>query len=227
MQTVRVPERAPASSLKSAARASKVSINMKAIVCERLLASRLKELRSSSTDSIGAGARRENYKRRKTYINDLLDLPEYSRNGRTDERDSTEQTGLANEDVEQRLMNSDKLFLVVSNMYICGTDGTHFAEGFEDGISRSACGLFGHALHLSDGGGGGSYNVCEAPNDLGEWSLTDEEQLSTDNGDAFGRRLKRHALRRNRFNVGDNLSRRDSSRDRHGEGQGGGEEVAE
>jgi len=114
MQIVRVPDRAPASSLRSAARASKVSINMKAIVCERLLASRLKELRWSSTDSIGAGARRENYKRGRTYINDLFDLSEYGRNWLTDERNSLEQTSLANEDVEERLVNTDKLFLCVS-----------------------------------------------------------------------------------------------------------------
>jgi len=118
MQIVRVPDRAPASSLRSAARASKVSISMNAIVCERLLASRLKELRSCSTDSIGAGARRENYKSGKTYINDILDLSEYGRDWLTNERNSLEQTSLANEDVEERLVNTDKLFLCVSYIHI-------------------------------------------------------------------------------------------------------------
>jgi len=52
--------------------------------------------------------------KRKTYVHDLLDLPEYGGDWLTDERNSLEQTSLANEDVEERLVNTDKLFLCVS-----------------------------------------------------------------------------------------------------------------
>jgi hypothetical protein len=60
------------------------------------------------------------YKRREeeTYVNNSLDLPENSRNGLADERDGLEQTGLADEDIEQHLMDADKLFLPVSYIHL-------------------------------------------------------------------------------------------------------------
>jgi hypothetical protein len=49
-----------------------------------------------------------------TYVYYVLNLPEYRGDGLADERNSRKQTGLANEDVEQGLVDADKLFLIVS-----------------------------------------------------------------------------------------------------------------
>jgi hypothetical protein len=53
-------------------------------------------------------------KRSITYVYYVLNLPKYSGDGLADERNSRKQPGLANEDVEQGLVDADKLFLIVS-----------------------------------------------------------------------------------------------------------------
>jgi hypothetical protein len=60
-------------------------------------------------------------KRSITYVYYVLNLPEYSGDGLADKRNGRKQTGLANQDVEQSLVDADKLFLIVSYMRFSGS----------------------------------------------------------------------------------------------------------
>ena len=53
-----------------------------------------------------------------TYVDNALDLAEDSGDRLADERNSLEETGLADEDVEQNLVDTDKLFLIVSHFIV-------------------------------------------------------------------------------------------------------------
>lgn len=82
-----------------------------------------------------------------TYIDDILNLTEHSSDGLADERDSLEEAGLADEDVEEGLV-----------------DAHEFAESIEDGVGGSAGRDGCHALHLANVGGGGRHDIGESYN---------------------------------------------------------------
>lgn len=79
-----------------------------------------------------------------TYVNNFLDGTQHSGNGLSNDGHGVEETSLADENVQENLVDPDEL-----------------AEGVENGIRRGTGGDIGHALHLRNGDRGGAHNVGE------------------------------------------------------------------
>jgi len=143
-------------------------------------------------------------------VDDVLDLPEDSSNRLADDGDGGEEASLADEDVQESLVDADE-----------------FAECIEDGVSLSTSldGL--RAVHLSDGNSDSGDDVGETSNDRGEGSLANDDERSVDNGDGLGRCLESLALGGDHLDVVDHLGRGKSRRDGSSESQSGSKDVAD
>lgn len=106
-------------------------------------------------------------------------------------------------------------------------DGTHFAECVEDGVSVGTSLDRLSALHLRDGSSGSGDDVGETSDDLGEWSLANDDERSVDDGNGLSRSLESLALCSEHLDVIDNLGRSESCRDGSSESQSGSEDVAD
>ena len=102
----------------------------------------------------------------------------------------------------------------------------YLAESVEDVVTVSTGCHVSHAVHLLDGSRGSGHDVDEASDDLGEWTLSDQNQWSIHEIDALCWGLKRLALLGKHLDVADDLGRRGLCDDRSSESHRD-EDVAE
>jgi hypothetical protein len=245
MATVRVPVSALACAVRSVARDWTRSMRVKAMVWAVLARDRMMlTLNPNCTKREGGG-------RGKTDIDDVLDLTKDSGDGLADDGDGVEETGLADEDVEEGLVNADELlrFQLVND---CGVLGIECGEYL---TSRKASKM----ASLSAPAGTGSmfciwematvavetmsvnpvmicYSVLSAlpvsnihlsRATYREGTLADDDQRTVNGIDALGRRLQSLALLSDHLDVSDDLSGRQLCEDRSADGQGRGDDGAE
>lgn len=117
------------------------------------------------------------------------------------------------------------IFLLV--LFITRGDCTHLTECVEDGVGIRASLDRLRAIHLSDGSSDSGDDVGKTSNDLGEWSLADNDERSVDDGDGLSRGLESLALGGEHLDVADGLGGSDSRRDGSSESQSGSEDVAD
>jgi hypothetical protein len=161
-------------------------------------------------------------------VDDALDLAEDSGDGLTDDRHSVEQTGFADEDVEQNLVDTDELELgqYRGSLGKCGKMA-YLAESVVDGISISLVGDWSITLHLRNGGSDSADDVGEPGDDLRERALTDNDERTVDDGDGLSWGLQRLRLLSHHLDVGDDLSRSERSKSRCGASSSCEDDVAE
>lgn len=110
---------------------------------------------------------------------------------------------------------------------MAGDDVSYLAERIEDIIARLSRRNRCHALHLGDSSSGRGHNVGEASDDLGEWSLSYDDQRSVDDGDALSWGLERLGLLGDHVDVADHLSWCELSDDWDSHSHGRGEDLSE
>ena len=164
MQISSVPESDDAWFWRSAARDSTLSIRVNAIVY------------------LYQHTRVEKSKAFMTYINDILDLSEHGSHRLTNDRDRVEQTSFADQDVQEDLVNANKLHSLANIQNLA--EHTHLAECIEDSIALRSSWYRGHVIHLGNGSGSGGNDIRKTGNDLRERTLANYDQWTDDNSDA-------------------------------------------
>lgn len=104
---------------------------------------------------------------------------------------------------------------------------THFTECVEDGISLSTCWDWRTTIHLHNSSSTSLNDIREASDDLGEWTLADDDERTVDDGDGLSRCLEGLALCGEHLDVVDHLSGSDSCSDGSCKGQSGSKEVSD